>query len=699
MPQIENYNLPLKAGVFIASALACLLCSHDCEAAYSDEVLADNPIAYWKLNETSGSSAVNDGSLGTSANATYYSGFTQGMPALVNEAGASVLFSGGRIGLGNVNGINRSGPFTDKSVELWFQPNSVSGRQVLYEQGGGTRGLVIYLEDQDLYVCGWNRANDDGGSAAAPWGSPTPIYVSLSGAVTTNATYHVVLVMQGDTSGTTGTITGYLNGVSFGEQSGIGRLWNHNPAVIGNANSGIRFHDNNTSTNNRDFDGLIDEVALYNAALSAERVLVHYQAGQIAGLLGHWKFDEGGGGTAADSSPLANDATLQTGATWATDCLSRNVVEFDGVNGTAVTASSFSPPSTGAVAFWMRSSGTPSSRERIFGLGGNWETRHEADGTLAFDLGGEGPPEFVSTTALNSADRWYHVVAVFDADDDSFEVWIDGQLDNSGTNSTDMVSQSAGLLSFGTRTGSTENWNGALRDFRVYSSKLSPAEIAELYGIVAHWMVDETGGSVAVDASGRGNDGVYVDSPTLGIDGAFPPKTDNSIELDGSSDLITANQSLLNDAEEFTLSGWFKSYDYAPEKSFMGQHDLVEVGIDTTERQLEFWTNAGGAISAPSVLIPGKWLHVAAVGTGNSLTLYINGHEVASGGTSTADYGSNTEVFKVGEGVMESSGGNFDGHVDDIRVFHRALCPNEIYKLYKGGRPDGVRIVNWLEAR
>ena len=39
----------------------------------------------------------------------------------------------------------------------------------------------------------------------------------------------------------------------------------------------------------------------------------------------------------------------------------------------------------------MLGSGNPLSRERIFGLGGDWEARQELDGTLSFDLGGEGP--------------------------------------------------------------------------------------------------------------------------------------------------------------------------------------------------------------------------------------------------------------------------------------------------------------------
>jgi|GEM_PF-6736624 len=418
-----------------------------------------------------------------------------------------------------------------------------------------------------------------------------------------------------------------------------------------------------------------------------------------SGLLGHWAFDEGSGPITADSSPSANDAILQAGATWTSDCTGTSAIEFDGVNDRAVTEQSISPPSTGSIAFWMRSAGTPAASSSIFGLSDNWEARQETDGTLSFDLGAEGQPEFVTLTSLDQVGRWYHVVAVFDAGDDSFQVYVDGQLDTSGVNGDDMVAQSAGQLSFGTCTGSGDYWKGALRDFRVYGTKLTAKEVAELYGMLAYWKLDELSGSVAIDSSGRGNDATYVNSPTLGVNGAFPPKTETAVQLDGTSEYVNSNQSLLNDVDEFTLAGWFNPTSLSPVKSYFGQYGLIEVGIDATTNRIELWTSQGGSINASNLLAPGQWMHVAAVGNGTSLTLYVDGREVTTGGAVATTYGSNSNVFKIGEGVMDSSGGYFDGRIDDVRVYSRALCPEEINAVYKGGRPTGVRILQWLETR
>ena len=65
----------------------------------------------------------------------------------------------------------------------------------------------------------------------------------------------------------------------------------------------------------------------------------------------------------------------------------------------------------------------------------------------------------------------------------------------------------------------------------------------------------------------------------------------------------------------------------------------------------------------------------------------------------TASYGSNAGVFKIGEGVMESSGGNLDGRVDEVQVFDRAFCLDQVFELFENGRPAGVRIIQWIEVK
>jgi hypothetical protein len=56
--------------------------------------------------------------------------------------------------------INSGGPWTNRTVKIIFNCSDVSktGKQTLFEEGGRTRGLVIYVFEGDLYVGAWNRS-------------------------------------------------------------------------------------------------------------------------------------------------------------------------------------------------------------------------------------------------------------------------------------------------------------------------------------------------------------------------------------------------------------------------------------------------------------------------------------------------------------------------------------------------------------
>ncbi|KGO96025.1 hypothetical protein Q767_07110 [Flavobacterium enshiense DK69] len=93
-------------------------------------------------------------------------------------------------------------------------------------------------------------------------------------------------------------------------------------------------------------------------------------------------------------------------------------------------------------------------------------------------------------------------------------------------------------------------------------------------------------------------------------------------------------------------------------------------------KQGNSWTWASG----PSVNI-GQWEHYTAVYNNQSLTLYKNGVSV---GTNTAGYtgvNSTSQPLWIGRGP---SGGYFNGTVDDVAIWNRALTPEEVTQVYRG---------------
>jgi hypothetical protein len=203
-------------------------------AGFVDETMED-VFAYWRLDERPRRSTAAD--LGPHRINGTYVDVTLGEPGLIPSESASTAarFDGRSSGVNipNFEGLNLTlfidNPFVEKSILLWFNADDVSkaDEQTIYEQGGGSRGLNVYVRAGFLYVGAWNNENWDGG-VTTPWdqgpGSPTGS-IFLSTPISSGETYQVGLVMAGDPHGKKGTITGYLNGQPFAEQAGVGQLF------------------------------------------------------------------------------------------------------------------------------------------------------------------------------------------------------------------------------------------------------------------------------------------------------------------------------------------------------------------------------------------------------------------------------------------------------------------------------------------
>jgi hypothetical protein len=495
--------------------------------------------------------------------------------------------------------------------------------------------------------------------------------------LSTGQWYHVAAVWDG------ATVKIYVNGVLDNTPAArTGTIGTDTRALYIGGRSGTDL-----------FDGMIRDVRFYNRALYESEIKY------FAGLVGYWKFAEGSGTTAADSSGQANTATLSGGATWMTDCAGNKALQTNGTGGIAQTTS-FKPPDVGTVAFWMQSNGNPPALGRIFGVGGDWEARQATDGTIAFDLCADAGSTVITTIPLNVSGRWYHIAVTFDSSNETYAIYIDGQLNKSGTNTNNMVQQAAAALSFGTRTGSAEYWQGALRDFRVYSRRLCPTEIAELYGLVGHWKLDETSGITAADSSGMGRNGLVV-----GTANWVPAAVDNGLELNGSTRMEV--NSLMNSPKNVSLAAWARlttADSGGAEVVSLGDYFVIRLNATATTSRAFFY-NGTTWVSATvnQSFAGGSWHHFAAVFNDDQdyCKFYVDGAEVASvSATVSIPYTGLGTKLVVGAHGNGGTAWDLTGRVDDVRVYNRALCSTEIQALHDGGSPfDGVQIIKWVEIQ
>lgn len=277
---------------------------------YGELVAQDGAIAHWRLGSESGTVAVD--SLGT--NDGTVAGTTQwGQPGLTGGANTALRLDGTTtIEIPDSQDINLGGVREVRSVELWFQAESVSNRQLLYEEGSTARGLSVYIDDGRVWGGIWNRtAHGDG---TTPWTGDAFIGTPISAGLP----YHVVLVYDHSAD----VVEFFVNGSSVGVATGVGKWYPHGDDIgIGAVNGGTRFHTGGQSGGNRrTFTGVLDEVAVYNLALTADQVTAHF-TGMAAGpahgyadvVLDHdpiayWRLDETFGAVAADSARSADSA-------------------------------------------------------------------------------------------------------------------------------------------------------------------------------------------------------------------------------------------------------------------------------------------------------------------------------------------------------------------------------------------------------
>ncbi|MDZ7738594.1 MAG: Calx-beta domain-containing protein [Bacteroidales bacterium] len=206
----------------------------DSMTGYSDT----NPVSVW--DDVSGNG--NDGTQGTVASQPIYS---DNAGDNVNDRPV-VLFDGNNDGLeiDDDTDFNTGGPYTSKTLIASFETGTdITSRQVIYEQGGSGRGLNIYIEGGQLYIGGYNDANDD---ATTPW-----LYIYSNTPVAASTSYTAMLEFEASA----GEIRAYLNGSLFGTASGAGNLFAHGGDIgLGFMNNGSRFHtDINSGENGENY--------------------------------------------------------------------------------------------------------------------------------------------------------------------------------------------------------------------------------------------------------------------------------------------------------------------------------------------------------------------------------------------------------------------------------------------------------------
>jgi len=222
--------------------------------SYRDVILGDNPIMYWRLGETSGTIAYDESA--NHRDASYINNPLLGFPgAIANDTNTSVGFNGFNQGAGWIPTSSYFGAFT---VEAWVKEKQIRPVETFFDTRTETGEFSFDFKFDTLAGKELHFDVGDG----TKWLSTSGVPFDFK----RNVWYYVAAVV------TRRGATYYVDGSAIGSvtYSGTPLLFDHAHKVqIGT----------NTRYDSESFDGGIDEVAVYDYALTADQIAAHYATG------------------------------------------------------------------------------------------------------------------------------------------------------------------------------------------------------------------------------------------------------------------------------------------------------------------------------------------------------------------------------------------------------------------------------------
>ena len=344
-----------------------------------------------------------------------------------------------------------------------------------------------------------------GTSGDFPYGT-VPVYAL-------NETNHVALCYDG-----AGTVTVWVNGTNVDTFAATPPT--SEAFFIGSDGAG------------QGFNGIIDEVRISDIQEYTTTFTPQHCLGSDGHQLLYYKFDDGAGTIAIDSSGNGNDGTLSDstlpvwtsqGVCYTPPSTPSYALEFDGSQNYVLTPYSAAfYPAQFTVECWLYVTDFPSYYAPII------ETRNENTGGTGFSLAlrNDGSIGFfadgvlgnwIATPSSVPLNVWNHIAVTYDGT--NVVLWLNGVVQSFSGSSGSLVD---GGLPFvvGTSADFVGDFGGLIDEVRFsnvseYSDTFIPTHCLGTDGsTILYYKFDAGTGTTAIDSSGNGNDGTLEGSPT-----------------------------------------------------------------------------------------------------------------------------------------------------------------------------------------
>ena len=236
----------------------------------------------------------------------------------------------------------------------------------------------------------------------------------------------------------------------------------------------------------------------------------------------------------------------------------------------------------------------------------------------------------------------------------------------------------------------------------VQASSAGPARAAAAAptttGLVLNYRFDNDSGVRATDSSTNAIHGTYVNTTAAAAKSTGPPGQGSAIRLVGAQhQYVSVPERNALDVNKFTAAALVNYTGIENDKTLDRWEVLEKAGAYWINVRTNGRVRVGGFfggcanpnwkyLDSTTVLTKNTWTHVASTYNGSTLTVWING--VRSGSLAVSGITcKNDRPLAVGaknypaEGLLEAF---WDGQLDDVRIYRRALSAAEIRGLVAG---------------
>ncbi len=411
------------------------------------------------------------------------------------------------------------------------------------------------------------------------------------------------------------------------------------------------------------------------------------------GLVGHWTFNEGHGSTAYDYSTNTNHGTLHN-PNWPQG--PGYALDFNGTSNYVNAGNDVSLDITEEVTIvaWVTLNANAVGDD-------SWRAIVSKGKDEAYQLrkaGSVSPDSFrlniITTEGSDSIDsnykveanKWIHVVATYSSVTGEMKLYVNGDIDKTETHSNGgLIEINSKNLRIGNRGDDSQYWDGKMDNVRIYNRALSAQEVEDLYngkevgsGLVGWWAMNEGTGGTVTDYSGNGNTGTIYGATWL--DGRGPVFEENTtgygIRFNGINNRGTVPTTGAS-KDTGTIAFWFNRIGSSYMFNTAGTSQRIYIGVRSDGDAYFTLGDPSRGIGTFSV-DANRWYFVTGVWDNGTGSFYINGDFIRS-----RDYTPLTSVQSTMFIASFSSTPTFNGVIDDIRFYNRALRPEEIRYLYE----------------